>query len=81
MGILDVILFEGLPVELNLGHPEQTVGRAKGTWNPDTHKTTIKIELDESTSQALSDLAEVFEFKAIGFAGIKQRPQDRREEG
>jgi len=73
-------LFENLPMHLNLadafGSPMDAIGWAKALQNPVTRKTTLVIELDELTSEKLANLAEVFDLKAIGFAGIKRRPQD-----
>lgn len=67
-------IFESLPVELNLGQPEQIVGWAHAFRDPESGKTAITIMLDETTSQRLGNLVDVFELKAIGFAGIKRSP-------
>jgi len=70
-------LVENLPVELNLGQPEQIIGWASASRDPETGKTTIEIVLDEVASEKLMNLVEVFELKAVGFAGVKRRSHDR----
>jgi hypothetical protein len=75
-------LFENLPVQLNLGpmSTQDTVGWADAYREMLTGKTIITITLDRETSQALYNLAEVFELKAIGFAGIKRKPAEGGEQ-
>ena len=68
-------IFENLPVELNLGQNDQIVGWANATRDPESRWTTITIILDAQSSDKLGNLAEVFDLKAIGFAGIKRRSQ------
>lgn len=72
----EVKLIENLPVELNLGQPEQIIGWASASRDPETGKIAIEIILDEVASVKLENLAEVFELKAIGFAGVKRRAKD-----
>lgn len=68
-------LIERLPMELNLGQPEVIIGWASASRNSKTRKITLTIELDEYASDKLANLTEVFELKAIGFAGIKRSPR------
>lgn len=74
----EVTLIENIPVELNLGQPEQIIGQASVTRNSDTGEATIEIVLDLRGSDLLSHMVDIFEIKAIGFAGVKRRPQDGR---
>jgi hypothetical protein len=80
-------IFAGLPVTLNVGFPSSLGGPGRDTtiigWsnayrNKDDGRTTIVISLDPEASEKLKDLAQVFDIKAIGFAGIKKEPQDGR---
>lgn len=68
-----LIMNERLPMELNLGSPERIIGWATISRDTETKKTTIEIELGEYVSEKLTDLAELCELKAIGFAGIIRR--------
>lgn len=66
--------FEGpLPVHLNLSSlsHDEVIGWARGSRNEDG-TTRITIDLDQDASDKLTNLAEVFELKALGFAGIKK---------
>lgn len=71
------MIFENLPVQLNLGPMStlDTMGWAKGYREVETGKTVLEITLNEDAAHALGDLVEVFELKAIGFAGIKRKSQ------
>jgi hypothetical protein len=73
----DVTMIENVPVELNLGQPEKVVGVATLSKDLDSGRISIEIELfDDAGIKKLEDLVDIFEIKAIGFAGIKRRPQD-----
>lgn len=75
------VLVDNLPMYLNLGDIgswESQIGRAKVTRDPETGRSKIEITLDEETSTKLGDMVDVFELKAIGFAGIK-RPVHEQE--
>jgi hypothetical protein len=75
------LIFENLPFQLNLG-PESTLntmGWAKGYRDKETGETVLEIALNEDAAIGLDQLVEVYELKAIGFAGIKKRqPGDGR---
>lgn len=80
-------IFSSLPVTLNVGFPERIGGPGSDTtiigWssafrNKNDGRSTIVIALDPEASEKLKNLAEVFELKAIGFAGLKRSPQDGR---
>ena len=72
----EVTMIERVPVELNLGQSEQVVGMATLTKDLDTNEITIEIKLfDDFGIRKLEDLVEVFDIKAIGFAGVKRRTQ------
>jgi hypothetical protein len=75
------ILYERLPMELNLGHPEQLIGWATISRDTETEKIAIEIELHETASTALTHFDEIAEIKALGFAGIIRRPQSECECG
>lgn len=72
-------VFENLPVYLNLADsrnsPLSAIGIASAVRDPKSGQTNIIITLDEKTSDKLANLAEVFDLKAIGFAGIKKREE------
>jgi hypothetical protein len=77
-------LFESLPVTLNVGFPSLRGGLESDTtaigWSYAYHnksdgRTTIVISLDAKASEQLKDLVQVFDLKALGFAGIKRSPQ------
>lgn len=77
----DVVLVDNLPMHLNLGdfgNWHSVIGWAKITREHATRQTKIEITLDEETSNKLDNMVDVFELKAIGFAGIK-RPVPERE--
>lgn len=69
------MIFENLPVQLNLsmtGDPREHIGWASAEKREDG-TTKIEIVLDPETSKHLENLAEVFDLKAIGFAGIQRK--------
>lgn len=77
-------IFSGLPVTLNVGFPEHLGGPGSDTtiigWssayrNKGDGRSTIVIALDPEASEKLKDLVQVFDLKAIGFAGIKRSSQ------
>jgi hypothetical protein len=71
------LIFENLPFQLNLG-PESTLdtmGWAKGYRDKETGETVLEITLNTDAVIGLDQLVEVYELKAIGFAGIKRRPK------
>lgn len=71
----ETVLIERIPVELNLGQPEQIVGWASIVKDLDKNQITIAIVLlDDSGITKLEDVVSIFDIKAIGFAGIKRRP-------
>lgn len=71
-------LFENLPMHLNLGDylTGSHAGWATAFKNEETGETRIEIRLNRSATELLGDLVEVFELKAIGFAGYKRRDED-----
>lgn len=80
-------LFEGLPITVNVGFPSALGGPGQDTtiigWSvayraKDTGRTTIVMSLDPEASQMLGDLVQVFDLKALGFAGIKRKAEDGR---
>jgi hypothetical protein len=80
-------IFTDLPITLNLGFPQAlggagsdtaVIGRAYAYRTKDDGCTTIIMNLDADASEMLKNLVEVFELKALGFAGMKRRPQDGR---
>lgn len=76
----DEVLVENLPMYVNLGDVgnwASQIGRAKVTRNPETGMSRIEITLDEETSAKLGNMVDVFELKAIGFAGIKRLVHER----
>jgi len=85
-GLLEVErIFSNLPITLNLGFPQALGGPGQDTtvigWahayrTKDDGQTTIVMNLDPDASEMLKNLVEVFELKAIGFAGMKRSPQD-----
>ena len=70
-------VIENLPMLLNLGEPDSIIGRASAFRHPDTNATRIEIHLSPMASDKLKDLQEVFDLKAIGFAGVARRPRAR----
>lgn len=77
-------LFDSLPVTMNVGFPTSiggpgldttVIGWSNAYCNKDDGRTTIVISLDPEASEMLKNLAEVFDLKALGFAGIKRREQ------
>jgi hypothetical protein len=76
------ILVENLPMHLNLGdisNWHSHIGWAKVVHDTETGRSTIEISLDEESSKELGNMVEVFDLKAIGFAGIKLRPNTETE--
>lgn len=77
-------VFDSLPVTLNVGFPASMGGPGLDTtvigWshayrNKKDGCTTIVMSLDPEASEKLQNFAEVFDIKAIGFAGLKRRSQ------
>ncbi len=85
-GLLEVErIFANLPITLNLGFPRVLGGPGEDTtvigWahayrTKDDDRTTIVMNLDPDASELLKNLVEVFELKALGFAGLKRKPND-----
>lgn len=76
----DVVLVENLPMYLNLGdfgNAMSAIGWAKVTLDHATRQRKIEITLDEEASIKLGNLIDVFDLKAIGFAGIKRLIHER----
>jgi hypothetical protein len=71
------LIFERLPLQLNLGpmSTQDCMGWAKGYKEIESGNTIIEIVLNEDAAKGLQDLVEVFQLYAIGFAGIKRKPQ------
>lgn len=74
----EATVIERIPVELNLGQPHEVVGFATATKDLDSGEITLEILLTGMASVTLEQLVEIFEIKAIGFAGVKRRSQDGR---
>lgn len=68
-----IVLKERIPMELNLGHPEQLIGWATVSRDTETERTTIEIELHETASASLMDFEKIAEIKALGFVGLIRR--------
>jgi len=69
----DVTMIENVPVELNLGQPEKVVGLATLTKDLISGEINISITLFEGgIAKRLEELVDIFEIKAIGFAGVKR---------
>jgi hypothetical protein len=89
-GVLEVErIFAGLPITVNVGFPGQfggpgldttVIGNAFGFRNKDDGTTTIILTLDPEASKMLGDLTEVFDLKALGFAGLKRKPANEGNE-
>jgi hypothetical protein len=76
------ILVENLPMHLNLGDFgmwESHIGWARVVHDTETGQNTIEISLDKESSAKLGNMVDVFDLKAIGFAGIKKRPETETE--
>lgn len=74
------VLVENLPMHLNLGdfgRWESHIGWARVVQDTDTGQNTIEITLDEESSKRLGNMVEVFDLKAVGFAGIKRLVHER----
>lgn len=71
-------LIEGpLPMLLNLGdfgRGQEMLGHAFVYQSTDGRKR-IEIVLTLEASEALANLAEVFELKGVGFAGVERKPR------
>lgn len=66
---------------LNLGdygNPEAMIGHAI-IYQMLNGRKRIEIILDKDTSEALTDLTNLFDLKGIGFAGVKRRSEDERQ--
>lgn len=74
----EITMIERIPVELNLGQPEQIIGFGSASKDLETGEVTLVISLDPASGLKLENLLDIFDIKAIGFAGIKRRPQDGR---
>jgi len=87
-GLLEIErIFANLPVTLNVGFPTAlggpgsdttVIGRAYAYRTKDDGQTTIILTLDPEASEQFKKLEEIFELKALGFAGIKKEPQSGR---
>jgi hypothetical protein len=78
-----MITIRNLPVQINLsmpGDPRDVIGFADIAVGNDG-KAHIEIVLDEDATRNLGNLVEVFDLKAIGFAGIKRRPSALPSDG
>lgn len=78
----EITLVEKLPMYVNLGDIgswQSVIGWAQVTHDTETRLSTIKISLDEESSKVLGSMVEAFDLKAIGFAGIKKRPEPIQE--
>lgn len=72
------VLVEKLPMYINLvdiDHWNSVIGWAKVVHDTETSQSTIEISLDDRSSALLGNMVEVFDLKAIGFAGIKVEPE------
>lgn len=79
----DEVLVENLRVHVNLGdiHTwDSQIGWAKVVRDSETGRNKIEITLDEESSQRLGNMVDVFDLKAVGFAGIKKRPISLEQE-
>lgn len=73
-------LYTGLPMHLNLGDHhrlESHIGWSDAFRDTETGEIRIEIRLDAKTSEQLKALHEVWDLKAIGFAGIARKPLPR----
>jgi hypothetical protein len=73
------LVARNMPMHLNLGDSlsnwESVIGWADIARDPETGLYKIEIRLDERSSDMLEKMVDVFDLKAIGFAGIKKRPE------
>lgn len=80
----DDVLFGNLPMHLNLSddfrNPTSSIGWASVYRNKLTRLIRIEIQLDQEATQSLTNLAEIFDLLAIGFAGYKKRKEDPKME-
>lgn len=69
-----------IPMHLNLADADRNIDSVIG-WANCYRKidgtTQIVIDLDTKASEMFKDMAEVFELKAVGFAGIARKPDGR----
>lgn len=73
----DMVLVDNLPMLVNLGDIrdwQSYIGTAKVTRDAEG-RNKIEITLNEEASAKLGNMVEAFDLKAIGFAGIKRRPE------
>lgn len=76
----DEVLVENLPMYVNLGDigtTESVIGYAKVLRDSETGQNKIEITLDEDSSGKLGNMVDVFDLKAIGFAGTKRLIHER----
>lgn len=76
----DEVLVDNLPMYVNLGdigNWSSQIGWAKVTRDSETGQNKIEITLDEETSAKLGNMVDVFDLKAVGFAGIKRLVHER----
>jgi hypothetical protein len=70
----DEVLVGNLPMYINLGDAPDWrthIGWATVVRDGETGRNKIEIVLDEESSQKLGNMVEVFQLKAIGFAGYR----------
>lgn len=76
----DEVLVENLPMYVNLGDIgswKSVIGFAKVIRDSETGQNKIEITLDEDSSTKLGNMVDVFDLKAVGFAGIKRLVHER----
>lgn len=79
----DEIKVHNIPMYLNLSEFgsirdwSSVAGWADVSTDTETGAYKIEIRLDEESSKRLGDMVEVFDLRAIGFAGIKRRPVEQ----
>jgi len=59
----------------DFGNPYGVIGYAT-VYSTNIECTRISILLDKEASRLFGNMVDVFELKAIGFAGVKRRPED-----
>lgn len=70
----DAVLVANLPMYINLGDAPDWrthIGWATVVRDGETGRNKIEIVLDEEASKKLGDMVEIFQLKAIGFAGYR----------
>lgn len=78
------VVVENIPMCINLGlsHDWRShIGRATVFQDEETGRTKIEIDLDEEASEKLDNMIDIFDLKAIGFAGMKRDPRRRASDG